>query len=120
AGGGGVGVAWDGEADEGVRRNLHAAAAAFPQRRALAFPEPVGTTPAFMHDVAGVHRELIEEHGELYGDNPRTKIERCLAITDAEAEAAVAARREYERLAFAAVEGADPLLTATLVLVAPP
>ena len=71
----------------------------FPDWRALAFPEPVGTSPAFMRDVAGVHRELFEEHSELYGENPRRKIERCLAVTDAEAEAATLARREYERLA---------------------
>ena len=34
-----------------------------------------------MHEIADVHRELYEEHGELYGENVRTKIERCLAVT---------------------------------------
>ena len=62
----------------------------------------------------------IEEQGELYGENPRTKIERCLAVTDAEAEAARAARREYERRATEALEGVDLLLTPTLMFVAPP
>ncbi len=41
--------------------------------------------PVFMREVADVHRELYAEYGELYGDNLRPKIERCIAITDAEA-----------------------------------
>ena len=47
--------------------------ALFPEWRGLPFPEPVGTVPAFMRDVAGVHRELFEEHAELYGANPRRR-----------------------------------------------
>jgi len=115
-----VGMSWHEEADDGVRGNLLTALVAFTDWRGLPFPEPVGTTPAFMRDVAGVHRELFEEHGDLYGENPRTKIERCLAVTDAEADAADAARREYERAALEAFEGVDLLLTPTLMFVAPP
>ena len=115
-----VGVAWVEHADELVRARVEAAAATFPRQRRLTFPEPIGTTAVFMREVAIVHRDLIEEHGELYGDNPRTKIERCLAVTDDEAAAATAARRDYERLAFEALDGLDLLLTPTLMCVAPP
>ncbi len=115
-----VGLTWAEHADPLVRMQVLTAAGYFPRREALAFPEPVGTTPAFMRDVAGVHRELIEEHGELYGENPRTKIEQCLAVTDAEAEEAGVARREYRRLAREAFAGIDLLLTPTLMFVAPP
>src|SRR5262249_7499021 len=115
-----VGVTWQEEADDGVRSWLLSSLVVVSNWRGGAFPEPDGTTPVFMHEVAGVHRELIEEHGELYGDNPRTKIERCLAVTDSEAEAAQAARREYEQLAFAAFSGVDLLLAPTLMFVAPP
>ena len=38
-----------------------------------------------MREIADVHRELFAEHAELYGENIRPKIERCLEITDAEA-----------------------------------
>jgi aspartyl-tRNA(Asn)/glutamyl-tRNA(Gln) amidotransferase subunit A len=115
-----VGVAWLELADEGVRTRVEAAAAAFPATRRQPFPEPAGIAHAFMRDVAGVHRELFEENRELYGENPRTKIELCLAVTDDEADAAAANRREYQRLAAEAFDGVDLLLTPTLMFVAPP
>jgi aspartyl-tRNA(Asn)/glutamyl-tRNA(Gln) amidotransferase subunit A len=115
-----VGVAWCEHAEPLVRERVEAAARLFPNRREVPFPEPVGTTRAFMRDVADVHRELYAEQGELYGENISPKIERCLAVTDAEAEAARAARREYERLALEALAGVDLLLTPTLLFVAPP
>ena len=37
-----------------------------------------------MGEVADVHRELFLEHAESYGENVRTKVERCLALSDAE------------------------------------
>jgi Asp-tRNA(Asn)/Glu-tRNA(Gln) amidotransferase A subunit family amidase len=73
-----------------------------------------------MRDVADIHQELYAEQAELYGENIRPKIERCLAVTDAETDAARAARREYERRAFEALDGVDLLLTPTLMFVAPP
>ena len=63
---------------------------------------PTGRLPAsarhrhaFMREVADVHRALFAEHADPYGENVRTKIERCLAVTDA--EAASADRREEYR-----------------------
>jgi Asp-tRNA(Asn)/Glu-tRNA(Gln) amidotransferase A subunit family amidase len=67
-----------------------------------------------------VHRELYAEHADLYGENIRPKIERCLVVTDTEAAAAAAARVAYEREALAALEGFDLLLTPTLAFVPPP
>ncbi len=115
-----VGVAWTDAAEPLVRECVETAAALFPRRRPLAFPLPEGTTPLFMREVADVHRELYAEHAELYGENLRPKIERCLEVSDAEAAAAAAARTEYERQALAALEGVDLLLTPTLGFVPPP
>ena len=54
----------------------------------------------FMREVADVHRVLFPGNEELYGDNVRGKIERCLRVTDAEAAAAERERAEYrERFA---------------------
>jgi aspartyl-tRNA(Asn)/glutamyl-tRNA(Gln) amidotransferase subunit A len=115
-----VGIAWTDHADPLVRAQVEAAAALFPRRRAIAFPEPVGVTPAFQREVADVHRELYAEQAELYGENVRTKIERCLAVSEGEAAAAQAAREAYRAEALAALDGVDLLLTPTLGFVAPP
>jgi aspartyl-tRNA(Asn)/glutamyl-tRNA(Gln) amidotransferase subunit A len=66
-----------------------------------------------------VHRDLYEENAELYGDNIRPKIERCLAVPEAEFAAASATRAGYELRALAALGDADLLLTPTLAFVAP-
>jgi aspartyl-tRNA(Asn)/glutamyl-tRNA(Gln) amidotransferase subunit A len=114
-----VGVAWTGEAEPLVRERVTAAAALL-DAAPVAFPLPEGTTPLFMHEVGAIHRELYAEHGELYGENLRPKIVRCLEVTDAEAAVASSARSEYERQAFAALEGLDLLVTPTLGFVPPP
>jgi aspartyl-tRNA(Asn)/glutamyl-tRNA(Gln) amidotransferase subunit A len=72
-----------------------------------------------MREVGDVHRELYPEHAELYGENIRGKIERCLAVTDAEYELALRARAELQERALAAFEGHDVLVTPTLSI-APP
>jgi aspartyl-tRNA(Asn)/glutamyl-tRNA(Gln) amidotransferase subunit A len=87
--------------------------------RPISFPLPEGTTPVFMREVADVHRELYAEQADLYGENVRPKIERCLAVADTEAAAAASARAAYEQAALAALEGFDLLLTPTLALVPP-
>src|SRR5215203_5901958 len=115
-----VAVAWTRECDPLVRERIQAAAALFPRRRAVDFPEPHGTTDAFMREIADVHRQLYEENAELYGENLRPKIERCLAVTDSEARAAAARREEYRAAADAAVGDADLLVTPTMMFVAPP
>jgi aspartyl-tRNA(Asn)/glutamyl-tRNA(Gln) amidotransferase subunit A len=73
-----------------------------------------------MREVADVHRELYAENGELYGEEIAVKIERCLAVSDAEAERAEQARAEYRERCLELFDGLDLLLTPTLQCVAPP
>jgi aspartyl-tRNA(Asn)/glutamyl-tRNA(Gln) amidotransferase subunit A len=114
-----VGIAWTDAAEPLVQQCVMAAGALL-DATPVVFPLPEGTTALFMHEVADIHRELYAEHGELYGENLRPKIERCLEVTEAEAAAAAAARAGYERGALAALEGFDLLLTPTLGFVPPP
>jgi aspartyl-tRNA(Asn)/glutamyl-tRNA(Gln) amidotransferase subunit A len=116
-----VGVAWTRLAEPEIGARVEAAAALLAADvRPIEFPLPEGTTALFMREVADVHRELYAEQPELYGENIRPKIERCLAVTDDEASAAASARRSYEREALAALEGLDLLVTPTLGVVPPP
>jgi aspartyl-tRNA(Asn)/glutamyl-tRNA(Gln) amidotransferase subunit A len=113
-----VGLAWVDRAEPLVRARLEEAGRILGSRP-VEFPLPKGTTAVFMREVADVHRELYAEHGELYGENIRPKIERCLTVAETEAAAAGAARVRYEREALAALEGLDLLLTPTLAFVPP-
>jgi aspartyl-tRNA(Asn)/glutamyl-tRNA(Gln) amidotransferase subunit A len=115
-----VGVAWLDRADPLVRARVDAAAALFPGRREIEFPFAADDYGLFMREVADVHRALFPGNEELYGDNVRGKIERCLAVTDAEVTAAQRQRAEYRERAAAALDGLDLLLTPTLAFVAPP
>ncbi len=111
-------TAWFDEADPLVRARLEQAAGRFASRP-LELPFPTGTMPLFMREVGDVHRELYAEHGELYGENIVPKIERCLAVTEAEFAAAAPLRVDYERVMLAAFEPFELLLTPTLAFVAP-
>jgi len=84
------------------------------------FPTAEAVVPAFMREVGDVHRELYAESAELYGENIREKIERCLSVSDGEYEAAVRARAEHSDRAFAALEGHDLLVAPTLSIAPPP
>ena len=84
------------------------------------FPTAVEVFPVFQREVADVHRELYAEQGELYGDNIRSKIEGCLAVGDAEVEAALRARDALRERAAAALEGFDLLLAPVLSCPVPP
>ena len=115
-----VGVAWVQHADPLVRARVEEACAMFPHRRRLGLPEREDVAAARFREVADVHRELIAENGDLYGEDVREKIERCLEVTDAEVaraeESRAALRVEFDQ----ALDGLDLLLTPTLPLVAPP
>jgi aspartyl-tRNA(Asn)/glutamyl-tRNA(Gln) amidotransferase subunit A len=115
-----VGVAWLDSAEPGVRSRVQAAAEHFPRRRDLAFPLPEGVNDVFMREVAESHHGLFPEHADAYGDNVRTKLERCRRVTDADFEAAVRRREEYREKAAEALAGVDLLVTPTLAFVAPP
>jgi aspartyl-tRNA(Asn)/glutamyl-tRNA(Gln) amidotransferase subunit A len=116
-----VGVAWTGLADPLVRARVEAAAARFPRRRAVELPLVESATYAlFMREVADVHRELFAENADLYGEDVRLKLERCLAVRDSEVERAELLRAEYREQVEAALDGLDLVLTPTLPIVAPP
>jgi Asp-tRNA(Asn)/Glu-tRNA(Gln) amidotransferase A subunit family amidase len=114
-----VGVAWTAAADPLVHDRVEAAAACFAQREPVELPFAVDIAPLFMREIADVHRELYAEEGELYGENIRPKIERCLAIGDGEAAAASANRQAYFETMEALAAPFDLLLTPTMAFVAP-
>ena len=66
-----------------MRERVLAAARVFGDVVEIDFPTAESVVPAFMREVGDVHRDLYDENGELYGENIRGKIERCLALTDA-------------------------------------
>ncbi len=116
-----VGIAWLGRAEPLVRERVEAVSAFFPEPRRLDLPLlQEETYPVFMREAALVHRDLFAEHPDLYGANVRTKIERCLAVTDEEYEQALAARKRYVADFQEAAEGVDLILSPTLECVAPP
>ena len=115
-----VGVAWTELADPLVQARVEAAAELFPRRRRLELPLADGFYDAFSREVADVHRELFAEYADSYGENVRPKIERCLAVTDAEYDRACERRERYREQLAEAAAGVDLVLTPTLVCVAPP
>jgi aspartyl-tRNA(Asn)/glutamyl-tRNA(Gln) amidotransferase subunit A len=114
-----VGVAWLEVADPLVHARVSEASELFPRRREIDFPLAEKISRAFMREVADVHRELFAEFADSYGDNVRTKVERCLAVTDGEYERAVEARETLRERAESALEGLDLVVTPTLGFVAP-
>jgi aspartyl-tRNA(Asn)/glutamyl-tRNA(Gln) amidotransferase subunit A len=115
-----VGVAWCELADPLVRDRVLAAARQFPRHRVIAFPFPERVQAAFMREVAESHRDLFPKHAASYGENVRTKLERCVQVTDAEYRAAQNERELYREQAAAALDGIDLLITPTLTSIAPP
>jgi aspartyl-tRNA(Asn)/glutamyl-tRNA(Gln) amidotransferase subunit A len=114
-----VGFAWTEHAEPLVRRRVEELAARIPGWRRVDFPLPEWRDRLFMHEVAGVHRNLFAEHADLYGENVRIKVERCLAASDEEAEESRRARERYRERCLEALEGLDLLLTPTTAFVAP-
>jgi len=114
-----VGVAWLGRADPLVHARVREAAELFPRRREIDFPLAEEIGPVFMREVADVHRDLFAEFADSYGENVRTKVERCLEVSDAEYERGVRAREQLRDRAQSATEGLDLVLSPTLGFVAP-
>ena len=115
-----VGVAWLDHADPLVRARVAEAASLFPRRREIDLPLPPANRADFMREVADVHRALFPGNEEQYGDNVRGKIERCLAVSDAEAATAARARAEYGERFAELVGELDLLVTPATPFVAPP
>jgi aspartyl-tRNA(Asn)/glutamyl-tRNA(Gln) amidotransferase subunit A len=114
-----IGVAWTELADPLVGERVTEAAMLFPRSRPLELPLPEGVGAVFMREVADVHRELFREHAAAYGQNVRTKIERCLKVTDDEYERALRALHDYRERCAEIVADVDLVLTPTLPCVAP-
>ncbi|HKU56112.1 MAG TPA: amidase [Gaiellaceae bacterium] len=115
-----VGVAWLDRAEPLVRERVAAAAALFPRRRELELPLAPANRTDFMREAADVHRALFPGNEELYGENVRGKVERCLRVSDAEAAAAERERSEYREQVSEAVGELDLLVMPTVPFVAPP
>jgi aspartyl-tRNA(Asn)/glutamyl-tRNA(Gln) amidotransferase subunit A len=115
-----VGLAWLTDADPLVHARVREAAELFPRHREIDFPLAEKTSAVFMREVADVHRELFAEFADSYGENVRTKVQRCLEVTDADYERGLQARAEHTERCESALEGLDLVLTPTLGFVAPP
>jgi aspartyl-tRNA(Asn)/glutamyl-tRNA(Gln) amidotransferase subunit A len=114
-----VGVAWLDLADPPVHARVRETTELFPRRRDVELPLAESVGPVFMREVADVHRDLFAEFADSYGDNVRTKVERCLTLPDAKYERGLAARDELREQAASAIEGLDLVLSPTLGFVAP-
>jgi Asp-tRNA(Asn)/Glu-tRNA(Gln) amidotransferase A subunit family amidase len=114
-----VGVTWLDHADPFVRARVEEAAELFGAPEPLELPLAGEIGPAFAREVADVHRDLFAEHADEYGDNVRTKIERCLLTTDEQAERSVRAREEYRLQWAEETDDLDLVLAPTLGFVAP-
>ncbi|MGZ8795347.1 MAG: amidase [Gaiellaceae bacterium] len=113
-----IGSSWIDRCEPLVARRLREAAelvGAHP----VDFPLPTGVGAAFMAEVADVHRDLFAEGAESYGGSVRAKVERCLALSEAEISISREARTEYKERCAVALEGIDLLLVPTLAFVAP-
>ncbi len=114
-----VGVLWLDRAEPLVRVRVEEAVALFPRRREIELPLAPANRADFMREAADVHRALFPGNEELYGENVRGKIERCLQVRDAEAAAAERERAEYRERVAEAVDGLDLVVAPTVPFVAP-
>ena len=114
-----VGVAWVDDAEPLVRARVLEAVDRFTRPRTISVPRAEGIGRLFMREVADVHRELYAENGELYGEDVRIKVERCLEVSEVEADEAARRRDGYREAMEDAFDGLDLLLTPTLAVVAP-
>jgi aspartyl-tRNA(Asn)/glutamyl-tRNA(Gln) amidotransferase subunit A len=116
-----VAVAWLEHAEPLIAGRVEAASAHFrhAEQLDLPFPEP-GENALFMREVADVHRALFPEHEDEYDERVRTKIERCLEVSEAEAEAATRLRDLYREQCAELIAPFDLLVTPTTAFVAPP
>jgi aspartyl-tRNA(Asn)/glutamyl-tRNA(Gln) amidotransferase subunit A len=114
-----VGVAWTDRADPLVRQRVLAAAALFPDRRAVEAPMPEGVYAVFLREAAEVHADLFREHRDEYGADVAHKVERALGVGDADVRAAAAARERYCEAIAGLMEHLDLIVTPTLMTVAP-
>ena len=73
-----------------------------------------------MREVAESHAGIWAEHRDLYGRNVGSKVERCMAVSDAEDAAARRRRDELGEALLAVLDRVDLLIAPTVAFVAPP
>ena len=112
-----VGVAWTELRRPAVRARVEETAARFPHRVQLELLPPDGTYELFMREVGDVHRELHAEHADSYGDNVRPKIERCVAITEHEADGSAQLRDVLRERYLELTADVDLVVTPTIPFV---
>jgi aspartyl-tRNA(Asn)/glutamyl-tRNA(Gln) amidotransferase subunit A len=115
-----VGIAWLDDAETQVREQVEAAVELIPGRRHVQLPKARDSYPVFMREVADVHRNLFAEKADLYGEDVRSKVALCLAVTDAELEQGRAARGRVAEEFEEALEGLDLVVSPTLPTLPPP
>jgi aspartyl-tRNA(Asn)/glutamyl-tRNA(Gln) amidotransferase subunit A len=115
-----VGIAWTGLADPLVRARIETAAAHFGSCAPLELPLHSSTSALFGREVAVVHHDLWRDHREAYGADVASKLERAMAVTDAEAEEAGRARERFREQIAVLTAGVDLVVTPTVAMVAPP
>ena len=117
----GVATPWIAECDLLVAERLREAAALFAGRVEIEFPIEASDDEyrLFMYEVARVHEHLFAEHSEEYGEDLARRVERALAVTRAEADAAAERRRAYGETCAAIATDFDLLLFPTQPFVAP-
>ena len=116
-----IGVAWLDHAEPQVRTRIEDAASRFPRRRPIDLPLAERTEYAlFMREVADVHSGLFPERADEYGENVRWKLERCVAVTDAEVASAERVRANYRARCDELLDEVDLLLTPTVPMPPPP
>jgi aspartyl-tRNA(Asn)/glutamyl-tRNA(Gln) amidotransferase subunit A len=115
----GVARSWLDECDPLVRACVDAAAELFPDRGDVVFPAEAGEYDVFAYEVARVHENLFAEHRDEYGEEVARKIERCLGVSEGDAQAAAGRREAYRSRCAEILDGFDLLLTPTQPFVAP-
>ena len=114
-----LGIAWLDYAEPEVRAVVAAAASHLPGGLPVEPRLPDGVFDAFQHEVAGTHRELFERNRDRYGQNVRTKVERCLEVSRTRAARANAVRERY-RMDFARATAEVDVFVAPTLPVVPP
>ena len=114
-----LGIAWLDYADADVRSVVAAAAGLLPPALPIEPSLPEGVFDAFQHEVAGTHRELFMRNRDRYGLNVRTKVERCIEVSRAQAARANAIRERYRTDFARSTAGVDIFITPTLPVVPP-
>ena len=89
-----------------------------PER--ITLPSLRDVYPGFMREVAEVHEPIFAEHRERYDTNVAAKIERCLAVSDADYREACRRRDELRQQYDELFERFDLLLTPTVPIAPPP